>query len=86
MPSWATLSVVTWILMHHPETGGVARTTERAFTLAHEPQGWKRIDPDKVTKNELLAAADQLGVPVRESESKATIASTIAGADKSQED
>lgn len=67
------------ILMRNPTTGAVARATERAFTLAHEPKGWVKVDPTKVKKDDLLEAAESLGVPVKASATREKIASTLAG-------
>ena len=66
------------VVMTHPETGGVARTTEDAFKLVWEPRGWQLADPvaaavgdvlghdvtdvDGLSKEQLLEVAATLGV------------------------
>lgn len=36
--------------MHHPESGGVAVTTEQQFVEVWEPRGWVRSDPEAATE------------------------------------
>ena len=81
------------IVMTHPDTGGVARTTEEAFRLVWEPRGWERADPvaaavgdilgtdltsiDDLSKEQLLEVAATLGVEGSASSTKKGLAEGI---------
>jgi ABC-type taurine transport system ATPase subunit len=81
------------VVMTHPETGGVAHTTEEAFKLVWEPRGWQLADPvdvavgevlgvdvsdvDDLSKEQLLEVAATLGVEGAASSTKKELAAGI---------
>lgn len=78
------------ITVIHPDTGGSAVVTRRAFDLSWSKRGWQELTSDAddtaaldaLTKPQLVAIAEEQGVPVASSDTKAEILSRL----ESQED
>lgn len=60
----------------HDDVDEPVEVAESAVRV-HEKSGWRRVALDDLTKSELLEQAEQRGVPISKSATKAEIAEAI---------